>query len=265
MSEPTNPYADQGQFPQGQFPSQPAKKSNTVLIVLVVCLAVMVPVMCVCAGLLLPAVQSAREAARRMQCSNNIKLIGLAMHNYHSAYRQLPPAYTVDANGRPLHSWRTALLPFLEQQALFEQIDMDKPWDDPVNLAISQVVVPAYSCPSTSNVDPTMTTYLAVVDASGVMTGSTPTSFGQVTDGLSNTILVYEADADLAVPWMKPQDTDMNHFLNPGMDRGRHAHPGGGHVLMSDGAVQFVTDNADPKVREAMVTKDGDEGMMPIE
>ena len=88
--------------------------------------------LCVCAGLLLPAVQAAREAARRMSCSNNIKQIGLAMQNYHTAYGTLPPAYTVDAQGRPLHSWRTLILPFIEQQALYGEIDLSKPWNDPV-------------------------------------------------------------------------------------------------------------------------------------
>ena len=92
-------------------------------------------------GLLLPAVQAAREAARRMQCSNNMKQIALAMHNYEAVYKAFPPAYTTDANGQPLHSWRTLLLPYMEQQALYSQIDLNKPWDDPVNLPFSQVVI----------------------------------------------------------------------------------------------------------------------------
>ncbi len=80
----------------------------------------MIPVFLVCsgilAGLLLPAVQAAREAARRVQCSNNLKQIGLALHNYNAAYKSLPPPYTVDANGQKLHSWRTLILPFIEQK-----------------------------------------------------------------------------------------------------------------------------------------------------
>ena len=65
-------------------------------------------------ALLLPAVQAAREAARRTQCSNNLKQIGLAMHNYHDVNQQFPPAYIADADGQPMHSWRVLILPYLE-------------------------------------------------------------------------------------------------------------------------------------------------------
>lgn len=70
-------------------------------------------------GLMLPAVRVSREPARRVQCSNNLKIIALALQNYEATYKSLPPAYTVDATGKRLHSWRTLILPFLEQQALY--------------------------------------------------------------------------------------------------------------------------------------------------
>src|SRR5262245_3382414 len=70
--------------------------------------------MCTC-GLLLPAVSVAREPARRMQCLNNLKQIALALHNYDATYGSLPPAYIADASGKPMHSWRVLILPFLEQ------------------------------------------------------------------------------------------------------------------------------------------------------
>ena len=263
MSQPNNPFTDQGQMPVAQLqPGQRPAKSNTVYIILAVCLAAMIPMMCICVGLLLPAVQAAREAARRMSCSNNIKQIGLAMHNYHSEYKQLPPAFTVDADGNPLHSWRTVLLPFMEQQALYEQIDMSKPWDDPVNIAFGETVIPGYACPSVSQT-PNMTTYLAVVDASGIMSGSTATAFPNVVDGLSNTIMVVEADSGLAVPWMKPQDIDMSQFLDAGSVRDSGGHQGGAHVLMGNGAVKFVTDSADPTLRRSLISKAGNEEIGP--
>ena len=91
------------------------------------------------AVLLIPAVSSAREAARRMQCSNNLKQIALALHNYHSAYGTLPPAYTIDVDGNRLHSWRTLILPYMEQDALYQQIDFSKPWDDPANAFLAKM------------------------------------------------------------------------------------------------------------------------------
>ncbi|APZ94979.1 DUF1559 domain-containing protein [Fuerstiella marisgermanici] len=71
------------------------------------------------------------EAPRRLQCKNNLKQIGLALHNYHDVYEAFPPAFTVNSDGHPLHSWRTLILPFMEQQALYDSIDLSKPWSDP--------------------------------------------------------------------------------------------------------------------------------------
>ena len=98
-------------------------------------LLVVIAIIGVLVGLLLPAVQAAREAARRMSCSNNFKQIGLAIHNYHSAYKQLPKHMT-GTNESPANAWWRAsnnsnrrrlsmlvpILPFMEQQALWEQI-----------------------------------------------------------------------------------------------------------------------------------------------
>src|SRR3954454_6917330 len=82
-------------------------------------------------ALLLPATRSAREPARRSQCVNNLKQLAQALRSYEQAYRSLPPAYSVDARGRPLHSWRTLILPYLEHARLYNPIALTKPWDDP--------------------------------------------------------------------------------------------------------------------------------------
>lgn len=96
-----------------------------------------VVVMLVIVGLLLPATRRARPAVYRMHCSNNLKQISLALHNYEETYRSFPPAWTVDENGNRLHSWRTMILPYLEQKPLYDSIDLSKPWDDPANAARS--------------------------------------------------------------------------------------------------------------------------------
>ena len=83
-------------------------------------------------ALMLPAMRSAREPARRTQCRYNLKQIGLALHEYEQAFGVLPPAYTVDAEGKRLQSWRVLILPYLDQAALYKLIDLTKPWDDPV-------------------------------------------------------------------------------------------------------------------------------------
>lgn len=253
---PNDPYAQQPQQP-GPYPAPP-QKSNTGLILLIIGL-VAIPVLLVCGGilvaLLLPAVQAGREAARRVQCSNNMKQIGLAMHNYHDVYNTFPPAYTVDESGQRLHSWRTLILPFLEQDALYDSIDLSKPWDDPANRMAANTVIPAYACPSAAT-DPGMTNYVAVVDPSSVMSGAQPSGIRDISDGSSNTIMVTEVASVDAVPWMSPNDINMQTFVNAA-GSGRTNHPGGAQVLFADGSVQFITEDSDPQMRTSLVTKDG--------
>src|ERR1700676_3675353 len=114
-------------------------------------LLVVIAIIAVLIALLLPAVQAAREAARRAQCVNNLKQIGLAMHNYHSTYDCFPPAVTADDQGRPLLSWRVLILPYLEEAPLYAQFHLDEPWDSPHNLPLASKMPRVYTCPS----DPT--------------------------------------------------------------------------------------------------------------
>lgn len=209
-------------------------------------------------GITLPAVQAAREAARRMSCSNNMKQIGLALHNYHAAYNQLPPAYSVDENGNKLHSWRVAILPFMGQNALYQQIDLSKPWDAPENSVVASTAVSAYACPSKVG-DPLMTSYVAVVDPSGMFEGAISTKFGQATDGLASTILFVETEHQNEVHWMSPEDIDMQTLLELSED---DSHQGGGHIVFGDGAVKFITNSIEVGLLEALVTKDGGEDIV---
>jgi prepilin-type N-terminal cleavage/methylation domain-containing protein/prepilin-type processing-associated H-X9-DG protein len=119
-------------------------------------------------SLLLPAVQSAREAARRMQCSNNLKQIGLAIHNYESAHKRLPSGYcsfaqrsglsspawaAVDPatyDGAPGWGWAALLLPFIEQNAIANHLRYDRPMWDAVNQPFVQAIIPSFLCPSSS-------------------------------------------------------------------------------------------------------------------
>ncbi len=116
-------------------------------------LLVVIAIIGILVALLLPAVQSAREAARRMQCSNNLKQLGLAMHNYHDTYKSFP----YGANARWGHSWPAHVLPFIEQNAVYELIPQplnDSGWwgaSDARSLgliAIARTSVPVFRCPS---------------------------------------------------------------------------------------------------------------------
>lgn len=221
-------------------------------------LLVVLAVIGVLAALVLPATRSARPAAKRTQCRNNLKQIGLAMHNYHDAHGAFPPAYTVDMNGKPLHSWRTLLLPYLDQQALYNRIDLNKPWDDPVNAEAFQTTLQMFNCPS-AKYGTSQTNYMAVVTSSSILRPRSSCAIRDVTDGTANTLLVVEVDADQAVPWMVPRDVDEGYFLHFGGKTSKTSHVGGIHILLADGTVRFFSENTPSNIRQAIVTVDGKE------
>jgi prepilin-type processing-associated H-X9-DG protein len=208
-------------------------------------------------ALLLPATRSAREPARRNTCRNNLKQIGLALHNYAEAEGTLPPAYTVDAEGNRLHSWRTLLLPYLEQSQLFETIDLTKPWDDPANSKARETAVAVYQCPSSPEPDG-LSHCLAVVGEDCLFSESGSRKFSDVSDSPSETILVVEVATDRAVHWMAPQDTHLEELLAHGPES-RTNHPGMMHAIFADGHVHSLSLDIDKPTLRAMLTIAGGE------
>jgi hypothetical protein len=201
----------------------------------------------VAVALLLPAVQSAREAARRTQSANNLKQIMLAMHNYHDTYRHLPAAYGLDKDGQPLLSWRVYILPFVEQANLFNQFHLDEPWDSEHNIKLVEQMPAVYRSPK-SSAAPGMTTYLT---PRGESTLFPPTNesekgkpmprglgFASVTDGTSNTIAVLEVNDDRAVIWTKPDDYEYDPADPLAAVYGVYAQ--GFQAAFCDGSVQFL-------------------------
>lgn len=207
-------------------------------------LLVVIAIIGILVALLLPAIQAAREAARRIQCTNNMKQLGLAVLNYESAKKQLPLAYTpnytgphrkgpcgsftsfnVPSNNKADHFLLTFLLPYIEQQALYDQIDLDRDWFDfrvntntgKSNRDTVKVDIPDFLCPSAENRPNTYTTdyytmvdindasYCSVIENTGLtktkrsaenligMLQDTPTAVSKVTDGLSKTFMLFES------------------------------------------------------------------------
>jgi len=247
---------------------RPQKKSKTGPVVIIGVLGAALMVFLVCGGILaalmLPAVQAAREAARRVSCINNMKQIGLALHNYHDQYKCFPPAYVTDEDGKPLYSWRVLLLPYLEGDWLYQQINLDEPWDSPNNLALADLMPQTYRCPSASNANPAETSYVMIVGPGTVSDGPKTTSFRAITDGSSNTLLVVE-EANSGINWMEPRDLDattITYSINDGSPEGiRSDHPGGANVLFCDGSVRFLSDMTSPSDLKSMTTIAGGEAM----
>jgi type II secretory pathway pseudopilin PulG len=214
-------------------------------------------------ALFLPSVRSAREPARRSQCANNLKQIALALLNYESDYQVLPPAYTVDTDGAPLHSWRTLILPYLEQKALYQKIDLDKPWDDPANREAYETSLFAYQCPSV-DCPPNHTTYLAVAAPSGCFRPSEPRKLSEITDDHDLTLMVMEMDSEHHVHWMSPTDANEQWIMNLG-SVAELPHPGGVQAMFVSGSVLFLASSCREARLRALISIDGDDDALALE
>ncbi|MEZ5940789.1 MAG: DUF1559 domain-containing protein [Planctomycetaceae bacterium] len=208
-------------------------------------------------ALVLPAIQSPRDTGPHTYCKNNLKQIALALYNYSDAYGGFPPAYTTDENGKPLHSWRTLILPFLEQQALYDSIDLSKPWDDPANAEALATVVGVYQCPG-AKLEGSLTTYAALVGEHLFLHPHRSREINELEDGVSTTIAVVEVRPQDAFPWMQPRDEDINFFetLEP---QSETSHPKGFHALFADGAVRFLSNETPGQTTTALATIAGGE------
>jgi hypothetical protein len=204
-------------------------------------------------------IRRTREAARRAQCTNYLKQIGLAMHNYHSAHNTFPPAFNVGKDGRPLLSWRVHVLPLIEAKALYDEFHLDEPWDSPHNRALISRMPKVYACPSArpSLARDGKTTYLTPRGPATIFPGAEGIKIQDITDGTSNTIMVVDAGDDAAVTWTKPDDWEVApEFQTRGLFG---HHTGGTEFLLGDGSVRFLKEKVAPKLLHALTTRNGGE------
>ena len=250
-------------------------------------LLVVITIIGILIALLLPAVQAAREAARRMQCQNNLKQIGLALQNYHTAVKSFPPGNLWYEDRE--HCWTTMILPYLEQQALFDKYDFSVRWDHADNDEVTTVNVAVYRCPSASRL------YKAIGDYGG-QNGSTLSgvpwgwgvtqamasgmllnvhhnhsnqdiaryhdvvSISDVRDGTSNTIIVCEDAGRTEAQAGRWADGQQVYMMDHGINISRSNepfsdHPGGVQAVMVDGSVHFFSESMDLQAFGALWTR----------
>jgi hypothetical protein len=162
--------------------------------------------------LLQMAAEAVQQTMRRQSDSNRFKQILLAMHNYHDVFRSFPPRQELrDENGKSKLSWRVHILPFVEEGALYKEFHLDEAWDSPHNKALVERMPDVYrprsfDIQSGRNIKPGYTTFLAPVGDGTVFGGPKATTFGDIRDGTSNTVVLVEVTPELAVPWTAPDD-----------------------------------------------------------
>ena len=215
-------------------------------------LLVVIAIIAILIGLLLPAVQKVREAASRMKCTNNLKQIGLGLHNYHGTYGYFPPGFTSQAltvNGDSLGpgwGWAAHLLPYVEQDPLYKTIRLDLDIAHPANAAPRVQSLPVYLCPSDNPPGPTFTVvsddagapicpvafanYVGVGGTyevtdfpdtnTGVLLRNSKYRVTDITDGSSNTLMVTERHSGRSpmTTWVGAVTNSINPPRNPGYD-----------------------------------------------
>jgi hypothetical protein len=210
----------------------------TKVILIIIILGVLFLLALVCGGglfaLLYFSVGKVREAAVKMQATNNLREIGIGVHRYHDAFGTFPPAYLKAKDGQPGLSWRVALLPYIDQDPLYKRFKLDEPWDSPKNLPLLDQMPQCYRDPS----DPlgTMTHYRVFVGKNTCFEPGIKVMMARVSDGTSNTLLAVESSD--AVPWTKPEEID----YQPGGPLPALGLPKSDFVmvLMVDGSVRLV-------------------------
>ncbi len=206
-----------------------------------------------------PAVVKVQEAAFRMESSNNLKQLVLALHNYHDTTKAFPAQANFSKDGKPLLSWRVHILPYIEQQALYNEFHLDEPWDSEHNIKLVKKMPKIFI----SSKDPKLaeagkTTYVGIVDKATMFTGDkTGVRIADVTDGTSNTIFIVDADDEHAVVWTKPEDLKLDpKEPHKGISS---RFPQGFLAAFVDGSVRIVSSKVSKEALNALFTRNGND------
>jgi hypothetical protein len=172
--------------------------------------------------------------------ADKMKRILLAFHNYFDVHKTFPTTASRDKNGKPLLSWRVAILPFLEHQSLYNEFHLDEPWDSEHNKKLIGRIPAIYRSPRIKDKRPGLTTYLVPVGKDVAFTGDDKgRMIKDFSDGTSNTIMLVDVADDNGVIWTQPEDlvVDLN---DP--KKGLLGHYAAAFIVaMADASARFVS------------------------
>lgn len=186
----------------------------------------------------------------------------MAVANYHDQNGHYPPPYIAGPDGRPWHSWRILILPFIEHNGLYEEYDFAQPWDGPNNRKLAERIPRLFVFHGSERKGPPVTNYLAVVGEETVWPGTRLVSEKDVKDGLGKTILVVE-NLGAGVHWMEPRDLVFDGGTLPINSSSGISSPYEDPAIATlDGSLYRLRPTIEPKVLGAMLTIRGGE---PVE
>lgn len=198
-------------------------------------------------------------ADSRAECAEKLKRIGAALQKYHEAHGAYP-GNIVDQEGKPLLSWRVALLPFLDKQAgLYEKFRLDEPWDSPRNTSLLRSIPDVFRCPGRTDPKPGDTNYRGFDGRGTFFESGRKVGLAAVIDGPSNSLAVVEAKE--GTPWTKPDDLPFDESAppSPSLYGAGSARPEGFNALFVDGSVRFLKTTIKPAAFKALITVAGGE------
>jgi Protein of unknown function (DUF1559) len=204
------------------------------------------------------------QARDRKASMHNLRQIGIALHAFHDKERRLPPPALCSPRGKPLLSWRVAILPWLDQADLHKQFRFNEPWDSPHNKALLKKMPAVYAPVGVKTREPYTTFYQAVVGPGAAWElrpdkndpfGAAGLRLSDFTDGLSNTILVVEGWDP--VPWTKP--ADVAYDPKKPLPKLGGLLRNGFNVLTGDANVRFLSNRINEKTLRALITRAGGE------
>jgi hypothetical protein len=212
---------------------------------------------------LFPALKGSRGRSPGFQCLCNLKQLGYALQGYESDYGSFPPAYIADKNGKPMHSWRVLILPYLEKKDLYKRYRFDEPWNGPNNRKLEKEMPKEFRCPNQpAGRHPYATSYVAVVGSNTVWRHNRSVKVREIKDGTSHTVLLVEI-ADSGIHWMEPRDLEyppMPTKVNPASGQGiSNHHSGVANAALVDGSISTLSEELQPEKIKALLSIDGGE------
>ncbi len=198
-------------------------------------------------ALLFQGIQQYREATARQTTKDRMKLIELALHQYHDAYHTFPPAFVQGPDNRMWHSWRTLLLPYLGEQELAAKYRFDEPWDGPHNRELVAQCPEVFQSPHWGT-EPGRTNFYGVIGRRTAWPAQHAISMERALDGTSNTIHVVEGPP--VAQWLEPRDLGVREWTEVFRNQTRPAS----HITCMDGAVRRLSKNIDQTLLASLLT-----------
>jgi len=241
------------------------RKSLGVVAVSITILIGSVAVFAAISFVVLPLIKGDPNLTDRKESARRLSQISQALNLYHDTYGSYPPAVIYDSNGLPMHSWRVLILPFLDEQTIYDQYKFDEPWNGPNNSMLINQMPPVFASPANeigSNL--AETSYMVIVGPNTPFPpkGKTVTR-KSISDGTQNTILVAEI-IDNGTIWISPTDlvaANMVFDIDSPDGEIESRYPGGAQVAMANDDVVFLPDRTSRRIVRSLTTANGDEGI----